>query len=65
MKTSVREFGDHDGSSPAVKITGAPPSAGAMQMSNSPLNWQVNAIHFPSGDQSGSVGLGVPVVLMY
>ncbi len=38
------------------------PSAGITQMSNS-LVCEVNAIHLPSGDQSGSVGFGAPVVL--
>src|SRR5580692_7308893 len=37
------------------------PSAGITQMSNSPA-CDVKAIHFPSGDQSGSVGFGAPVV---
>src|SRR6202012_3673237 len=37
------------------------PSAGMTQISNS-LAWEVKAIHLPSGDQSGSVGLGAPAV---
>ena len=61
MKISVREFGDHDGSSPATSTVGAPPSAGTTQMSNPPV-CDVNAIHLPSGDQSGSVGFGAPGV---
>src|SRR6516165_9089168 len=59
---SVREFGDHDGSSPRTRMVGAAlPSAGMTQMSNSPA-CIVKAIHLPSGDQSGSVGFGVPEV---
>src|SRR5579862_3671634 len=61
---SVREFGDQDGSSPRTRIVGAAlPSAGITQMSNSPA-CKVKAIHLPSGDQSGSVGFGVPEVRM-
>lgn len=33
-------------------------------MSNSRA-WEVKAIHLPSGDQSGSVGLGAPAVFKY
>ena len=40
------------------------PSAGITQMLKSRI-CEVNAIHLPSGDQSGSVGLGVPTVLSY
>src|SRR5271156_2404496 len=40
------------------------PSAGVTQMSNSPA-WEVKAIHLPSGDQSGSLGLGAPLVFRY
>ena len=61
VKISVREFGDHDGSSPATSTVGVPPFAGKTQMSNSPV-CDVNAIHLPSGDQSGSVGFGAPEV---
>src|SRR5882757_920554 len=58
---SVREFGDHAGSSPATRTTGVPPAAGTTQMLKSPI-CDVNAIHLPSGDQSGSVGLETPEV---
>jgi hypothetical protein len=61
VKISVREFGDHDGSSPRTSTVGAPPPAGTTQMSNSDV-CDVNAIHLPSGEQSGSVGFGAPGV---
>jgi len=37
-------------------------SAGTTQIWNPDRYCAVNAIHFPSGDQSGSVGLGMPLV---
>ena len=64
MKTSVREFGAHDGFWPLTSTAGgALPSAGITQMLKSPI-CDVNAIHLPSGDQSGSVGFGAPAVLL-
>src|ERR1041385_1478480 len=63
VNTSVREFGDHDGSSPATSVVASPPSAFTTQMEKS-RPCDVNAIHFPSGDQSGSVGLLTPGVRM-
>jgi len=66
LKTSVREFADHDGFCPGTKTTGSePPPAGKTQMSNSLPACRVNAIHLPSGDQSGSVGFAAPVVFKY
>src|SRR5262245_3973822 len=59
-KTSVREFGDQDGSSPATNFITSPPFAGITQMSKPPPHWEVKAIHCPSGDQSGSVGFETP-----
>src|SRR5215471_2610649 len=63
VKTSVRELGAQLGSSPSTSTVAVPPPAGTTQI------WKfryivVNAIHLPSGDQSGSVGLGVPPVLI-
>jgi len=61
--TSVREFGAHDGFCPATSTVGGKlPSAGITQMSKSPA-CRVNAIHLPSGDQSGSVGFAALAVL--
>jgi len=63
LKTSVREFGAHDGFWPATSTAGAMlPSTGITQISKSPA-CRVKAIHLPSGDQSGSVGFGAPAVL--
>ena len=57
LKTSDREFADHDGFCPDTRITGGTlPSAAITQMLKSPI-CDVKAIHLPSGDQSGSVGL--------
>jgi len=61
VKINVREFGAHDGSSPATNSVTAPPPAGTTQISKSRI-CDVNAIHLPSGDQSGSVGLETPAV---
>ena len=62
LKIRVREFGDQLGFCPAtITVGGKLPSAGITQMSKSPA-CRVNAIHLPSGDQSGSVGLLAPVV---
>src|SRR5271170_6981231 len=58
----VRELGDQDGFCPETSTVGEMlPSAGITQISNSP-DCDVKAIHLPSGDQSGSVGFGAPVV---
>src|SRR6266849_4954832 len=63
FNTSVREFGDHDGCCPGTSTVAVPPPAGTTQMLKSPI-CDVNAIHLPSGDQSGSVGLVTPEVGM-
>ena len=60
-KTNVRELGAQLGSSPSTSGVAEPPPAGTTQISN-PLICAVNAIHFPSGDQSGSVGFAIPLV---
>ncbi|OQC24220.1 MAG: hypothetical protein BWX68_02352 [Verrucomicrobia bacterium ADurb.Bin063] len=39
-----------------------PPPAGTTQIWKPDRYCAVNAIHWPSGDQSGSVGLGIPLV---
>jgi hypothetical protein len=58
----VRELGDHEGFWPETKATGGTePSAAITQMLKSPI-CDVNAIHLPSGDQSGSVGFSTPAV---
>ena len=41
-----------------------PPVAGTTQIWNPDRYCTVNAIHLPSGDQSGSLGLGMPLVPM-
>ncbi len=65
LKIRVREFGDQLGFCPATRMTGGMlPSADITQMSKSTA-CRVNAIHLPSGDQSGSVGLPAPVVRKY
>src|SRR5271170_2697700 len=61
FKTKVREFGDHDGCCPGTSTVAVPPPAGTRQMLKSPI-CDVNAIHLPSGDQSGSVGFKTPEV---
>src|SRR4051812_31503921 len=61
VQIKVRELGPHDGSSPSVRSVAFPPSAGTTQMWKPPI-CEVNAISFPSGDQSGSVGLSTPTV---
>src|SRR5258705_639841 len=58
---SAREFGAHDGSSPSATSYTRPPSGGVIKILNVPVN-DVNAIHFPFGDQSGSDGVGAPGV---
>src|ERR1039457_738644 len=63
LNTSVREFSDQDGSSPATSEVTVPPCDGTTQISKSPL-CEVKAIHLPSGDQSGSVGFATPLVGM-
>jgi hypothetical protein len=42
----------------------SPPLGETTQISNPERNCDVNAISLPSGDQSGSVGLGNPLVAM-
>src|ERR1039458_6404015 len=59
---SVREFGAQDGFCPGTSATGLRlPSAAITQMLKSRI-CDVNAIHLPSGDQSGSVGFSTPDV---
>ena len=58
---TARELDAQVGSSPGVNTSASPPSAGTRQIWKSRIS-EVNTIHFPSGDQSGSVGLGAPVV---
>src|SRR5262249_3488418 len=61
--TTVRELGDHEGSSPSVSGIAVPPLAGTTQiLKERPMD--VNTICLPSGDQSGSVGLETPLVGM-
>ena len=60
-KTTVREFGAQDGSSPLTSGVAVPPSAGTTQISKPPI-CAVKTIHFPSGDQSGSEGFDTPPV---
>jgi hypothetical protein len=62
-KTTVREFGPHDGSSPPVNTVAVPPPDGTTQMLKS-LICDVKMIHLPSGDQSGSDGFETPAVEM-
>ena len=62
-KTTVLEFGDHDGSSPLTSTVAVPPDAGTTQISKPPI-CAVNTIHFQSGDQSGSEGFETPEVGM-
>src|SRR5882762_4227285 len=59
----VRELGAHDGSSPSTSATASPPPALTTQIWNVRV-CEVKAMYFPSGDQSGSEGLGSPEVLM-
>src|SRR5215472_6101789 len=59
--TSVRELGDHDGSSPGTNSVTWPPPAGTTQISKFPI-CDVKAIHLPSGDQLGLVGFSTPRV---
>jgi hypothetical protein len=61
--TNVREFGDQLGSSPSTSGVADPPDDGTTQILKLPI-CAVNAIHFPSGDQSGSDGLEMPLVGM-
>ena len=56
----VRELGDQVGSSPSRRILVAPPFAGTTQIWKEPPADRVKAIHWPSGDQSGSVALTMP-----
>jgi hypothetical protein len=42
----------------------SPPPGETTQIANPERDWDVNAISLPSGDQSGSVGLGKPLVAM-
>ena len=44
-----------------LRPAAVPPLAGTTQIWKS-RNWLVKAIHLPSGDQSGSVGLPAPAV---
>ncbi len=60
---SVREFGDHEGSSPGASTVASLPSGVTVQIEKLPV-CDVKAMNFPSGDQSGSVGLGMPAVGM-
>src|SRR5206468_12245154 len=62
VKIMVREFGAHDGSSPATNTVADPPPAGTVQIWKPPM-FAVKTIVFPSGDQSGSVQLIAPSVL--
>src|SRR5450759_1606819 len=62
-KTNVREFGDQEESLPSTSTVTVPPPAGTTQISKFPV-CAVNAIHRPSGDQSGSEGLETPSVRM-
>src|SRR5438093_256475 len=62
-KMTVREFGAQDGSSPLPSWITVPPCDGTTQ-SSKPGICAVKTIHLPSGDQSGSVGLSTPTVLM-
>src|SRR5437762_12875226 len=59
---SAREFGAQLGSSPSVITIAGPPCERTTQMSNPPARCEVNAIHFPSGDQEGSVVFPAPGV---
>ena len=58
----MREFGAQHASSPDTSTVAEPPLAGMTQMSNPDPFCDVNNIHWPSGDQSGSDGLETPDV---
>src|SRR5213593_632918 len=58
---NARELGAQEGSSPGTSSMASPPAAGTMNSVN-PRTCAVNAIHLPSGDQSGSVAPGANVV---
>ena len=62
QNNKARELGAHDGSSPSTNGIATPPVEGTIQIWNVPP-CEVNAIQRPSGDQSGSAGLGAPLVL--
>ena len=62
VKMTVREFGAQEGSSPETSACTEPPWTGTTQMVNPARGCDVKTMFFPSGDQSGSLGLGSPPV---
>src|SRR5687768_4881092 len=64
QKISAREFGAQEGSSPSATSVSCEPSGRMMKIRKVPRVSDVKAIHLPSGDQSGSEGVGAAAVMI-